>query len=313
LLQELREYDVVHIHSLYLFPQLAAFLTATTRHVPYIVSPHGALVAAIRERHEGLKRITDILWLRRMLDHASALHYTTDAEADGAADLQLCAPYFVVPNGIDVADFANTGQPERFRSRFLAGFRGRVVLCLGRIARVKGLDILIRAFARANVPDSLLVIAGPDDEVLTPLLSNVATQIGIRDRVVFAGELRGADRIDAFAAASAWALPSETESFGHAIVEAMAAGVPVAVSREVALADEIKSEKAGLVVPRTPEGFAAALDCLLKDTDLQSRLSRRGQSLAKRFDWSEVTPRLLTMYETVRDGRPVLKGTAAVA
>jgi glycosyltransferase involved in cell wall biosynthesis len=299
--KELGRYDVVHIHGLYLFPQLAAFVAARRRQVPYVVSPHGILDSVVRARSKRLKQLNDFVWSRRMLEHASALHCTSVREAKAAADLKLRSPFFVIPNGIDVGEFDGTGQADRFRNRFFPDFAGPVVLSLGRISQIKGMDVLIHAFAKLarEVTDARLAIAGPDDEGLIPLLSNMATDLGLANRVVFTGELRGRDRVDALAAASVWALPSRAENFGQAVVEAMAAGVPVVVSSEVSLAPEIDEEMAGLVVSRTPNAFASALMCLLNDGGLRASYGERARSLARRFDWSEVTPKLLGMYEAV--------------
>jgi glycosyltransferase involved in cell wall biosynthesis len=300
LYDKLGTYDVLHIHSLYLFPQLAAFLAAQRRGVPYVVSPHGVLNEVIRRQRRRLKLINDFLWLRRMLDRAGGLHYTCEAEARNAIDLRLRAPSFIVPNGIAFDELNGPSQPERFRQRFFPGFSGDIVLSLGRIARVKGLDVLVRAFAQLEASSSRLAIVGPDDEEFIPVLIDLARRLRIHDRVVFTGELRGSDRLDALAAASVCALPSKTENFGHAIVEAMAAGLPVVLSGDVALADEIKGRNAGLVVSRAPNSFASAVNHLLSDSGARVVIAERARNFAKRFDWSEVTPKLLTMYETVR-------------
>jgi glycosyltransferase involved in cell wall biosynthesis len=296
--REAHRYDLIHIHGLYLYPTLAAFRVARSEAKPYVVSPRGTLDPALRHRSRLLKAITDRLWQRRMLDEATVLHYTTLEEAALVRDLGFRAPAMVVPNGFDYAEFQFPGDADGFRDRHLRGFHGQIVLSLGRVSYKKGIDILIRAMPAiaARVPDVRLVIAGPDDEGLTSQLAAVASVKGVEDHVVFTGMLREDERLAALAAASVWALPSQTENFGNVVVEAMAAGVPVVISPEVNLASEIESARAGLVRERAPRGFAEAITRLLENENLRSDLVARGRVFARRFDFSAVTPLFIDMY-----------------
>jgi glycosyltransferase involved in cell wall biosynthesis len=176
-----------------------------------------------------------------------------------------------------------------------------VVLTLGRLAVKKGLDILIRAFAIAarEIPRASLVIAGPDDEGIQPSLEQLAAHEGIGDRLVFPGMLVGDDKLSALAAADVWALPSHTENFGIAVMEALAAGCPTVVSPAVNLADEIGRSKAGLVRDAEPEPFAEAIASLLHDPARRSELAARAREFARRYDWDALAPGILEMYEGV--------------
>jgi glycosyltransferase involved in cell wall biosynthesis len=305
--REAHRYDLMHVHGLYLYPTLAAFRAARKQALPYVVSPHGALDPALRHRSRRLKAINDLLWQRRMLDEAAILHYTTSEEAALAGDLGFRAPAAIVPNGFDCSEFQFPGDAAGFRDRHLGGFHGRVVLSLGRISHKKGIDILIRALPAIaeRCPDVRLVIAGPDDEGLTSQLCALASAHGVEHRVVFTGLLRENERLAAFAAASAWALPSKTENFGNVVVEAMAAGVPVVISPEVNLASEIESAGAGLVCERTPEAFVEAIASVVDSSSHGAALGVRARELALRYDWQVVAPKLAEMYAAATGIRPV--------
>jgi glycosyltransferase involved in cell wall biosynthesis len=309
-MREAGQYDVLHIHSLHLFPQLAAARAAWRSRTPYIVSPHGALHPALRKRTRTRKRINDFLWQRQMLDQASAIVYASEKELSLASDLGLAPPSIVVPNGLGRASFEPTDDHAAFRDRHLDGFPGPVVLFLGRISVVKGIDILIRALPliQGEIPDCRLVIAGPDDEALRPDLRRLADAKGVGDRVVFTGMLDGRERRAAYGAASVFALPSQMESFGNVVLEAMAAGVPTVISPEVATAREIERSGAGMVCDRDPRKFAEVVAVVLGDSSLQTRLRTRGREFASRFEWSRVAPRLLAAYRSVAEGQSFATG-----
>lgn len=293
-----QDFDIVHIHSLWLFPQFAGQWAARRAGVPYVVSPHGALDPYLRQHGRLRKALTDAAWQRRMLRNAVLLHITTEQEGELIKDIAPCTPRYTVPVGVWTDRFQTAGDGARFRSRFLGGHDGHIVLFLGRITYKKGIDLLISAFAHvASASDSVvLVVAGPDDEDLRPSLERLAHDRGIGHRVVFTGPLYQADRADAFAATTVWALSSYTENFGVAVMEALAAGIPTIVSSEVNLADVIREHDAGIVATTDPEDFGAALSRLLQDKQRRADLKSRGPMLAARYDWSAVAPRLAAMY-----------------
>jgi glycosyltransferase involved in cell wall biosynthesis len=294
-----REFDVVHIHSLFLFPQFAAYRGARNGGVPYVVSPRGSLDPYLRQRSRPAKAIADALWQRGMLEGASALHLTSDEEARLVRDVARRVPRAVIPNGIHWSDYQYLPPAGDFRARWLGGDDAPVVLYLGRLSHKKGLDVLIRAFAiaRHTAPEARLVIAGPDDEALQRALEAIAAREGVADRVTFTGMLRGREKMAALAAARAWALPSHSENFGIAVLEAMAAGLPVIVSPGVNIAPEIAAADAGVVCEQTAEAFGREIADLLRDDARCAVLGRRGREFARRYDWDSVAPRLAAMYE----------------
>jgi glycosyltransferase involved in cell wall biosynthesis len=289
--------DVVHLHSLYLLPQLAGYRAARRRALPYVVSPHGALDPWLRARGRLRKRLVDLLWQERLLERAAALHVTTEEEARLLADVAIGVPRAVVPLGIQWDDFGELPAPDGFRTRILGDHPGLLVLFLGRITRKKGLDVLIQGLARSRVPDARLAIAGPDDEGLQPELEAIAERAGVGSRVVFTGMLQGDEKLAALASADVWALPSHTENFGVAVVEAFAAGRPVLISPAVNIAPEVRAAKAAAIADATPDAFGSALASMLEDRRIRETLSRRAREFARRYDWSEVAPRWLEMYE----------------
>ncbi|MBA3412510.1 MAG: glycosyltransferase [Actinobacteria bacterium] len=296
-------YDVVHIHSLFLFPQLAAYRQAVRQRVPYVVTPHGILDPYHRQHGRLRKQVTDVLWQRRLLEGASALHLTSDEEARLVADVAPAVPRVIASIGVHWPRFQNLPEPERFRREQLGGHSGPIVLHLGRVSHKKGPDVLIRSFAVASreFPEARLVFVGPDDEGLTPKLTALAAELGIDSKVTFTGMLPGEEsKLQALAAADVWALSSNAENFGIAVAEAMAAGRAIVISPLVNIAPEIARANAGLVCERSPEAFGAGLASLLRDAGLREELGGRAREFAKGYDWAALAPGLAQVYDGAR-------------
>lgn len=289
--------DLVHIHSLWLHPQYAAARAANAAGVRYVVSPHGSLDPALAYRGRTRKRLTMALWQRQMLERASLIHVTTPVEANLIADVAPLVPRAVVPVGIHWREFQELPDRSAFREQRLDGYDGPLILFLSRLSYKKGIDLLINAFARLRRElSSRLVIAGPDDERLTPSLASLARRTGVESEVMFVGPLFGEERLAALAAADAWVLSSQSENFGVAVIEAMAAGCPVVISPKVNLAPQIRQAGAGLIADLQPDALAEALHSVLTDAELRRKLVRIGSGFASQFDWRKVGDELERVY-----------------
>ena len=294
--------DVVTIHSLNLFPQLSAYIHARRTQTPYIVTPHGSLDPWLQPNSRGRKAVVDFLWQRRMLNEAAAIQFTTADEASLVTEVAQATPRYIIPNGIRVDEFRDLPDGREFRGRFLDGHSGPIVLFLSRVAKKKGIDILLSAFARAKGAEAaMLVVVGPDDEGLVPALQSQASAEGTSPRVRFLGPLYDEDRRAALAAADVWALISHTENFGNAVLEAMAAGLPVIVSTAVNTSPEIRAANAGLVTSLEINEVASHISTLLASPDRRRQLGSEAAVFAEQYDWSQVAPRLVEMYRSVID------------
>ena len=125
-----------------------------------------------------------------------------------------------------------------------------------------------------------------------PSVKKLATELGAA--VTFTGLVTRTERLAVLAAADVWALPSDTENFGLAVVEALAAGLPVVVAPAVNIASELEENGAGVVCAQSE--FGEALQRLIGDPGLRHEFGERGRAYARRYDWSEVAPKLVAMY-----------------
>src|SRR5262249_21338511 len=148
--------------------------------------------------------------------------------------------------------------------------------------RKKGLDVLINAFhrVRAMYPAAALVIAGDGDSKLMAELRRSVREQHLDESVFWVGFLNSSAKWAALADADIFVLPSHSENFGIAVVEAMGIGVPVVVSDHVGIHREIADGEAGLVTPISEEALSVALSSLLERDTLRSKLGRNGQNLA---------------------------------
>jgi glycosyltransferase involved in cell wall biosynthesis len=295
--KELPGYDVVHLHSLYMFHDWLGGQLCRRFDVPYIVRPHGMLDPYIRRRHRARKRLMEMLFQDGVLRRAAAIHYTSDVEREISQPFACGAPAQVVPLGVDLAEFDSLPPAERFRTRFPETRGRRIVLFLGRLHFKKGLDLLIPAFGQLarEDPSLHLVIAGPDDGMLDQCKA-WARRDGIPDKVTFTGMLRGEDKLAVFAAASVFALPSYSENFGIAIVEAMAAGCPVVISDQVNIWREVQQGGA-TVIGCDQHKLTAALSAVLRDPALAADMSRKARETVRRlYHWDSVAAALEAMY-----------------
>jgi glycosyltransferase involved in cell wall biosynthesis len=300
-------FDVLHLHSLFLWPAAAAGYFARRAGVPYLVAPRGMLVRALVAGHGALRKR---LWLslvdRRLLEAASGLHLTSAlevAEAEGFG--YRLPPRFVVPNGLDAAALAHdpAEPPSPALARALEA--GPFFLYLGRLSWKKGLDRLVEAVAR--VPAARLLVAGNDEEGLRLRLEAQAAQLGAAARVAFLGAVAGPDKTWLLRRATALVLASSSENFGNVVLESWAAGRPVVVTPEVGLAPEVEAAGAGWVTAAAPEALAATLTEVLAQPTAADEAGRRGAvHVTAHFSWDSVARRMAAVYEQVRGDRRIL-------
>jgi glycosyltransferase involved in cell wall biosynthesis len=245
-------------------------------------------------------RLAKMLWIRtiekKTFSHAAAVHFTAQSEWDDARRLSLPLPYpFVIPNGIDL-------PPIIARRR-----RSDTLLFLGRINWKKGLDRLIEAMAL--LPAATLIIAGNDEEGLTPRLHAQMKKNGTEHRIELRGPVSGAAKQELLDTSAVLVLPSYSENFGNVVLEAMAASMPVVVTPEVGLAADVAEAQAGIVAPNDPASLAAAINMLLCDSALRDTLGSNGRALVEdRFTWDAVAVRMERAYENVMATAPAPRG-----
>ncbi len=298
-----RDYDLVHVHAVFSFTSNCAARQAGGHGVPYVIRPLGVLNRwGIENRRRLIKSLSFRFIEQPLLRNAAAMHYTSYAEQREAEHTGVRTRSAMIPLGIDIDQFAKLPSPELFYVRCPQAIKRKIVLFLSRIDPKKGLDLLLPAFVRVKREHSraLLVIAGSGEAGYVQSLQKEADRLGLGNDVLWPGYLGGLDKLSAFAAATVYVLPSYSENFGIALVEALAAGLPCVTTEGVAVAEEVISAEAGLVVNPETNAIAGALNRLLGDSQLQERFSRNGRHLAgERFSSGAMGQSLTHLYEQV--------------
>jgi D-inositol-3-phosphate glycosyltransferase len=296
-------YDVIHSH--YWLSVEAGDRLASTWDVPHTAMFHTLGDVKLRARaseHEPAVRLEAERRLVHALDRIVA---ATEHERQLLRQIFRVAvqKVSVIPLGVDLERFQPATAAERASARALLGIPAteRVILAIGRIEPLKGLDILIRSLALMSDRSDVGVYIIGGDERATPEIDRllaIARQEGVADAVHFLGSRPHEALPDYYHAADVVAVPSFYESFGLVAVEAMAAGVPVVASRVGGLASTVADGRTGYLISwRCPEPFAEKIELLLANEELRSALGRSARErMAESYAWAEVAQRVAALY-----------------
>jgi glycosyltransferase involved in cell wall biosynthesis len=241
--------------------------------------------------------------MKRHLNRAAAIHCATEIERDHVMKLHLRPPIIVEPHGLDLTEFENLPEKGVFRAKYPMLTNQPFVLFLGRIDRAKGLELLVPAIARMQIKTPLVVV-GPDWNNMRAWAETEAARLGVADRVIFTGMLRGGDKIAALVDAAVLALPSYHENFGIVVAESLAAGTPVVVSDQVYLHPQVKSAGVGGVVPMDIDALARELDRWMGDEALRATAAAHARPWAMgHFNWNVIARHWLEHYQRAAAGR----------
>ncbi len=288
------EADVIHVHEFRTVENLIVTPIAEALHKPLLLSPHGTLT--LDTGRSQVKFAWDRLLSRRVARRFDQVVGLTPAEADEAERYwrQFGAPakpiaFSVIPNGVNPDEFAQPAGRDTFRQQYALG-DGPVCLFMARLHPRKGPQILAQAFREVALPDTRLVLAGPDEGALA------LARPYFDSRIVVTGYLGTEARLAALAAADLFALPAVGEGMPMGVLEALAAGLPVIVSPGCHL-PEVAQAGAGLEVAAEPGALAATLSRLLSDADERAAMGAAARLLVRqRFTWDTVAAQYETIY-----------------
>jgi glycosyltransferase involved in cell wall biosynthesis len=286
----IQNFGLAHIHAVFNHSSVVAAHACQRFSVPYVVRPLGTLDPWSMTQKSLRKRLFWQVSGRGIMGRAAAVHYTSEAEKALTESSLSLNHGRVIPLGVEVV---SNSAAERARDPY--------VLVLSRLHPKKGLDILVDAFlSLLEMPQFAewrLVIAGDGpDEYVSMLKAKASSR---KDRIVFTGWIDGDEKNAVLSGASLLVLPSRQENFGLCVMEAMAHSVPVLVSPNVNLADEIAAANAGWIVPLDKIALAEKLAEALSDRDELTRRGLAGMQLSQKYSWENSARELADLYRTL--------------
>lgn len=307
-------YDIVHTHGLFGFAPIAAAWCARAARVPYVMRPAGVLDTwGLRNKSRLVKALSIRLIEGPLLSSAAAVHFTSPLEEARAAELALPLRSVVLPTGVEIDASADEASPTAQAPP--VGDKP-MILYLARIHPIKRVDVLLRAYAALEDRQSAaLVIAGDGDPALIERLRGLSAQLGLAADVHWVGFAQGALKRWLLSHASLFVLPSDSENFGMAVVEAMNAGLPVIVTCGCGLADSVRQWRAGIVTDGTVDTLRSALAELLADPTLRLAMGEAGRlSVRRELSLGVFGARLESLYRSIlrRDASLVSPGSEAL-
>jgi glycosyltransferase involved in cell wall biosynthesis len=296
-LAELGAVDVLHDNGIWLPHNHQLAVLAAQRGIPRIVSTRGML-EPWAFRHKRLKKwLAWQLYQRRDLQRTRLLHTTAAQEASNLKSFGLGVPVCTIPNGVDIPDI----EPRQAAARQARDVGQRTALFLGRIYPVKGLPMLIEAWAQIRPRSWRLQIAGPDEAGHRAKVERAVSIAGLNDTVSFIGSVEGEIKSSTYFNADLFILPSYSESFGMAVVEALAHGLPVLTTNGTPW-HKLAACGCGWSVDPTVEGIAQGLRrAVAHDPAMLRAMGAKGRAwVAADFGWSSVANKFLAAYEQLR-------------
>ncbi len=290
--REVKNYDVVHVHALFSHTSLAAARAARAAGVPYVIRPLGVLNRYGMTRRRALLKKLSFRWLEGpLLRDAAAVHFTSEAEREEAEGLGVPMRSVVVPLGLELPE-GGTGPEER----------EPVVLYLSRIDPKKNLEGLLRAWGglAAEFPKWRLAVAGDGEADHVRWLRAMAEELGLGDRVKWLGRIEGGVKQQWLRESGVYVLPSFSENFGIAAVEAMGAGLPCLLGEGVAVAQD--AAKAGGCILTAPdeESIRSKLRMLLSDAARRHETGAAAREFAvKEYGLEGMGRRLFELYARI--------------
>lgn len=300
--ENIKKFDLVHIHGIFSFIEINVSILSQKYNKHYIISPRGSLsLELVKRKSRYLKMIYLKLIGKRIFESSSGIHVLTEYEKEEVAKFKFnLKNIYVVPNGIKLSEFDSANEEIFKIFPFLKN--KKYILFLSRINWKKGLDILIPAFYEISkiYKDIYLLIAGPDNEGYGEKIKKLIKNYGIEDKVIFTGPLYGKEKISAFKNAEIFVLPSYSENFGLAVLEAMACGKPCVISNKVGIYEEVKKYNAGIIVETNSRSLYNGIQILLKDENLKRKISENAKKIVKNeYDIEKVAEKMIKVYEDI--------------
>ncbi|WP_414551181.1 hormogonium polysaccharide biosynthesis glycosyltransferase HpsP [Anabaena sp. CCY 0017] len=297
------EYDLAHIHALFSPVSSAAARVCHQQKLPYILRPLGTLDPADLRKKKQLKQLYAGLIERRNLADAAAIHFTSEQEAKISERFGVVTRDLVIPLGVIPPEKVGDGG-SLVRSQWGIPQDSPLVLFMSRLDQKKGLDLLIPALEKLleSKCSFHFVLAGTNsqDPDYEQKIKDQIANSPLRSHTTITGFVSGELKASLLQAANLFVLPSYYENFGIAVAEAMVAGIPVVISDQVHIWQQVRDSKSGWVGTTDVETFVELIaEALQNPQECQQRGLNAQKYALEYFSWSAIARKVIQAYQKI--------------
>lgn len=285
--------DLIHLHGIW-SPLFACIcIWAKIKGITCVVSPHGSLHPWALSHKLLKKKSAWYLYQKFVLQNVNAVWATSDEEVQYIRALGVKTPVVMIPNGIQIPSDAVLAHVHGLATKS----RPRQFLFMSRIHPVKGLEMLVQAWATVRQAGWQICIAGQSDNGYQAVIEDQLRQLGLEDDFVWLGMLQGSDKLQALSCADVFVLPTHSENFGLVIAEALACGTPV-ITTKAAPWPDLVVEKCGWWCETSPEALGQAMQAAMAmSADALHEMGQRGRHMvAAKYGWPKLTAMAKSAY-----------------
>lgn len=292
----LRDFDIIHLHNFRSYQSNIVYEYAKSYKIPYILQAHGSLPRFIKKRK--LKIMYDYVWGNQLIRDAFKFIALTNSESNQYQNMGADKKNIeIIPNGVDLSQYANLPQKNVFRSKYHIGENEKIILYIGRLHESKGLDLLLKAFNEVTLVNNnvYLALVGPDDGYLATL-HNLVDKLSINKNVIFTGFVSSDEKIEALVDANVFITPSFS-GFPVSFLEACICGKPIITTNHSDDLDWL-SNKVGYSVNYDTISLSNAIIDLLGERDTCRIFGEEGKRLVlTRFNWEAIVINVEKIYQ----------------
>jgi glycosyltransferase involved in cell wall biosynthesis len=292
----IESYQVVHVHAIFSAPSTMAMLIARIKRVPYLIRPPGQLCEWALGNRGFKKKIYLDLLEKSNLNHSRAIHFASKKEQDEASSLSLTTPSFVLPHGINAPVLVPDCR-SLLREQLGLPNDETIILFLGRLHPVKGLDYLIPALGSLSHYSFTFVLAGSGEANYESHLQKLILDHGLKQRTFSMGFITGKNKEILLQGSDIFAMTSHQENFGIAALEALSVGLTVVTTPGVALSSILQEKYMGYVCKLDIKAIAQTISECLDDPDAsKSRGALASQVVRQEYTWDAHAKKLSEIY-----------------
>ena len=300
--RNIKNYDLLHIHSVFSYSSTVAMSIARFYQIPYIIRPLGQICEWSLKQNDLIKKSFLNIIGYQNINNAKAIHFTTEQEKKEAKYLNLKPQSIIIPLGIET-NKKILNASEQLKKWLNISDNAPIILFLSRIHPKKGLSYLIPALGKISHKYPFhFIIAGDGKEDYKQQIIELIETYQLKNRTYLVGFVQGEKKQILLQGSDLFALTSHSENFGVVVLEAMAIGLPVLLTPGVALSGIVKEHRLGYVSNLDSDSITESLTDFLRNRDSQE-IQVMGERAKKYIDnnylWDIIAKKIITAYQQI--------------